>query len=117
MSRASLDEQAKLTGAYATHYHCDLTLLDTVLRERRAKLAAEVWPQILETKELAIGYEFRFDFNPTLYSLIAELATLEHLCCPFFDIGLKLDKNNGPIWLQITGDAGVKQFIQAELNL
>lgn len=112
-----MDEQAKLTGAYATHYRCDLMSLDAVLRERRAKLAAEIWPQILETKEIAIGYEFRFDFNPTLFSQIAELATLEHLCCPFFDIGLRIDKNSGPIWLLVTGDTGVKAFIQTELNL
>lgn len=106
-----------MNDAYATHYHCDLTSLDNVLRDRRAKLAAEIWPQILETRELEIGYEFRFSFNPSLFNKIAELATLEHLCCPFFDIGLKLDKNNGPICLHITGDTGVKQFIQAELNL
>lgn len=66
---------------------------------------------------MATGYEFQFDFSSSLFSSIAELAALEHLCCPFFEIQLRLEKNHGPLWLRITGDPGVKQFLQAEMKL
>lgn len=100
-----------------SQYQCDLTSLDAVQRKRRAQLASEVFSQILETRELATGYEFRFDFKPSVFGNLTELATLEHLCCPFFEITVKIDKNNGPLLLQITGDPGIKQFLQAEMNL
>lgn len=106
-----------LDDTQAAAYRCDLASLDALQRNRRARLASEVWPQSLETRELHNGYEFRFDFSPLLFSNMAELAVLEHLCCPFFEITLKLDKGNGPIWLQITGDSGVKAFIEAEMKL
>lgn len=106
-----------LSDQAEVHYQCDLGALDSGQRIRRAKLAAEIWPQSLETRELAGGYAFRFGFGPVLFSNIAELATLEHLCCRFFEIELKLEKNTGNVWLQLTGDPGVKQFIRAEMSL
>ena len=105
-----------LNDTTAAQYQCDLTSLNVVQRKRRAQLASEIWPQSLEQRELPTGYEFRFEFNPSLFGNIAELVALEHLCCPFFEIALKLEKNSGPLWLQITGDSGVKRFLRAEMN-
>ena len=98
-------------------YVCDLSALDAVQRARRGHLASEILPEILEKRELTMGYEFRFEYSPSLFNGLAELAALEHLCCPFFEIALKLEKNSNRLWLQITGDPGVKQFVQAEMNL
>lgn len=100
----------------AEHYQCDLTALDPTQRKRRAQLATEVFPKSLEMREQATGYDFRFEFTPTLFTNIAELATLEHLCCPFFEITLEIEKNSNQLWLRLTGDPGVKQYIQAELG-
>ena len=100
----------------AERYHCDLTALDPIQRRRRAQLATEVWPKSLEMREQATGYDFRFEFTPSLFTNIAELATLEHLCCSFFEITLEIEKNSNRLWLRLVGDPGVKQFIQAELN-
>lgn len=110
-------ELGVLNDANEIRYQCDLEALDTVQRKRRAELAAEVWHQSLEMRELTTGFEFRFNFSPALLNNIAELAILEHLCCPFFDITLKLERDKGPLWLQITGGIGVKEFLKAEMNL
>lgn len=40
-----------------------------------------------EIRELVSGYEIRFDSTPLMIDKIAELATVEHLCCPFLDLG------------------------------
>jgi len=38
----------------------------------------------------------------------------ERRCCPFFDLSLRLDREGGPMWLELTGREGVKEFIKAE---
>ena len=101
----------------SSRYECDLTALDPVQRKRHRELREEVWPRSLETRELANGYGFRFPFDPSLVQKIAELASLEHLCCPFLEIGLELGKGGGPVWVRLTGDKRVRRFLRAELGI
>ncbi len=100
-----------------SRYKCDLTALDPAQRKRHSELSAEVWPRRLEMKELASGHGLRFPFDASLFESIAELALLEHLCCPFLEIELDLSKDKGPIWVRLTGDSGVKGFLRAELGI
>ena len=46
------------------------------------------------------------------YQLLTEWAFQERLCCPFFDIDLRFDRENGPLWLRLTGRPGTKEFIK-----
>lgn len=121
MTKTTLNakESGALNEPKATRYQCDLSVLDHEQRTRRAQLAAEIWSRSRERKELATGYEFRFDFSPTLVSKIAELATLEHLCCPFLDLGIMLStaSSGSQLLLRLTGDSGAKEFLEAELGL
>jgi hypothetical protein len=102
---------------FESGYKCNLTALDPFQRKRHSELSAEVWPRNLEIKELANGYGFRFPFDVSLFQKIAELMLLEHLCCPFLELGLKLDKNGGPVWVRLTGERGVKSLLRAELGI
>jgi peroxiredoxin len=65
-------------------------------------------------RELADGYEFEFPSDPASIQLVAEWAAGEYLCCPFFDIDLRLERENGAFWLRLTGREGVKQFIKSD---
>jgi hypothetical protein len=47
---------------------------------------------------------------------VAEWAAGEHLCCPFFDIDLRLEREGGAFWLRLTGRDGVKQFIRSDFD-
>jgi hypothetical protein len=38
----------------------------------------------------------------------------ERLCCPFFEISLRFERDGGPLWLRLTGREGIKDFIKAE---
>ena len=66
------------------------------------------------TRELADGYEFEFPADEKTFQLLTEWAMQERLCCPFFEINLRFDRENGPLWLRLTGREGVKDFIKAE---
>lgn len=66
--------------------------------------------------ELENGYEFEFPSDPSVIHAVVEWAALEKFCCPFFDIDLRLQRENGPFFLRLTGREGVKQFIRSEFS-
>lgn len=66
--------------------------------------------------ELPDGYEFRFDADPATYRMLADWTFQERLCCPFFDLNIRIDREGGPLWLRLTGREGVKEFIVAEFD-
>jgi hypothetical protein len=47
--------------------------------------------------------------------MTAEWVTFEHRCCRFFTFAMEQARDDGPLWLRITGSPGVKAFIRAEL--
>jgi hypothetical protein len=66
--------------------------------------------------ELPDGYEFAFANTPETYRMLSAWMFQERLCCPFFDLELRIDREGGPLWLRLTGREGVKQFITAEFE-
>ena len=67
-------------------------------------------------REVPNGYEFGFPADPPTVQLVSEWAAGEHLCCPFFDISIRLEREGGKLWWGLTGREGVKQFIPAEFS-
>src|SRR6266496_666164 len=67
--------------------------------------------------ELPDGYEFELRADNKTYQLLTEWAFQERLCCPFFDIDLRLDREGGPLWLRLTGRPGTKEFIKEEFGI
>src|SRR5215467_12194729 len=65
-------------------------------------------------RELADGYEFQFPTDPKTFQHVAEWVAGERLCCPFFEIQMRVEKEGGPLWLRLTGREGTKQFIQSD---
>jgi hypothetical protein len=61
------------------------------------------------------GYAFRL--APAKLVDAAQWVSFERRCCPFFAFELELAKNDGPLWLRITGTRGVKPFIREEFRL
>ena len=66
------------------------------------------------THELADGFEFEFPADAAVYQLLAEWVGGERLCCPFFDIDLRVEKEGGSLRLRLTGREGIKDFIKAD---
>ena len=85
-------------GERAAHFERMTTLFTTAARERR---------------DLPDGYAFRFDAGA--FGELARWITHERRCCPFLRFTLELEPDAGPVWLRLTGPAGTRAFLRAEL--
>jgi hypothetical protein len=65
-------------------------------------------------RELRDGFEFEFPHDTATFKLVSEWVDGERLCCPFFDVDMRFDREGGSLWLRLTGREGVKQFIRAD---
>jgi hypothetical protein len=94
---------------------CDRLALSPAERKRHFE---ELGPALLarETgvRELADGYALSFPPDAATVRMLAEWAFQERACCPFLDIAIALEREDGPIWLRLTGRKGVKEFIAAD---
>ena len=98
-------------------FSCNLSALDQEQGKRHDILARDLFPKHLEIEELPDGYGFRFPNNGSLFTALSEWATLEQLCCPFLTLTLELQRDQGPIWLKVSGRDGVKDFLRVELGI
>lgn len=65
-------------------------------------------------RETATGYAFSFPNDAKTFALLSEWIEQERRCCPFFDIALKVEREGGPLWMELSGRPGTKQFIEAD---
>jgi hypothetical protein len=110
----ALSQSAKPESPFA----CNAFALSPEVRKRHFE---ELGPALLKlkksTRELPDGFEFELPADNKTYQLLTEWAFQERLCCPFLDIDLRLDRENGPLWLRLTGRTGTKEFIKAEFGI
>src|SRR5437868_1958617 len=113
-AETTLSHSAKHESPFA----CNAFALSPEIRKRHFE---ELGPALLKLKkslrELPDGYELELPSDNTTYQLLTEWAFQERLCCPFFDIDLRFDRENGPLWLRLTGRPGTKDFIKMELGI
>jgi len=100
MSRLLCERAALTPEARATHF---------------GELVPRLRSLINEVRELSDGYAFRCPADRETVRLVAEWAAGERLCCPFFEIGIRLEADHGPLWLTLTASNGAKDVIRAEL--
>jgi hypothetical protein len=108
-------EASQPTEIRQSPFACDRLAL---VREVRKRHFEELGPSLRTLKksvrELPDGYEFQFPSDPKTIAMVAEWAAGERLCCPFFDIQLRLEREGGPFWMKLTGRKGTKEFIKAD---
>ena len=118
---ASAEPNQTLSSSQTEHVSplaCNAFALSPDIRKRHFE---ELGPALLKLKksirELPDGYELELPADNKTYQLLTEWAFQERLCCPFFDIDLRLDREGGPLWLSLTGRPGTKEFIKEELGI
>ena len=84
-------------------------------RACRSELEHLLQAALLKTHELSNGYDFQFRSDPEIYDALSQITPLEHACCPFFTISIRLERAGELFW-QLTGEEGVKPFIRAEFG-
>jgi hypothetical protein len=118
---ASAGQGQPLSSSQNDHvspFVCSAFALSPQVRKRHfEKLGPALLKLKKSTRELPDGYEFEFTADNSTYQLLTEWAYQERLCCPFFDIDLRFDRESGPLWLRLTGRPGTKEFIKMELGI
>ena len=96
-------------------FACDRLALDPAARHRHFDVLGPALAAAHKSvRELADGFEFEFPQDRTTVSQVLEFANGERLCCPFFDIDVRIEREGGSIWLRLTGREGTKQFIKGD---
>lgn len=94
-------------------FACDPMALSAQARKRRFD---ELGPKLRtfqkHVRELPDGYEFEFPVEAS--PIVWEWIEGERLCCPFFDIGARFEREHGGFWLRLTGREGVKAFVRSD---
>ena len=116
--QASAGQSEPVSSSQAEHVSplaCNAFALSPEVRKRHfEELGPALLKQKKSTRELPDGFEFELPADNKTYQLLAEWVLQERLCCPFFDIDLRFDREGGPLWLRLTGRPGTKEFIKEE---
>jgi Domain of unknown function (DUF2703) len=80
-------------------------------RAARKELLKDLVGNVAERRDLANGVALRFKPEPGVVSRLARAIDLERDCCQFLTFGLRVEENDGPVWLEITGPASAKTKI------
>lgn len=93
-------------------FACDMNALTLAQRAAHKQYEETLRPALLKAHDLPNGYDFEFPLQAPLYNCLTEITPLEHACCPFFVISIRVDQNR--LFWQLTGAQGVKDFIRME---
>ncbi len=96
---------------------CNINGIPPQERESYGRLVEALRHAIEERRELPDGYAFQIDTRRIDTSHLVAWVELERKCCPFFGFEVRWDRQNGAVWLHLTGPEGVKNFILDEFGL
>ena len=83
-------------------------------QQRRGRLA-DLLLRAAEIDWLTDGCRVRLEAGePSLPSAL-DMIRAERSCCPFLEFTLRFDQELGPVWLEIRGPAGTREFLEALL--
>jgi hypothetical protein len=120
-----INKQAKIEAAEncsaaacsSSSFACNISAMTGEERARWSALLERLDTQKQEVLELSNGFAFRFPADSETIRAIAEWITYERVCCPFFDFCLKIENKNDAVWLSLTGDEGIRDFIRSEFRI
>jgi hypothetical protein len=90
---------------------CDLDAISVSDRPRYDELRRMVAAAITGKRELSDGIAVQIATERMALGLLAEWISFERKCCPFFEFRIDVAPMSGPVWLSLTGRAGVKEFL------
>jgi hypothetical protein len=105
---------ATLPATAAREYSCNMAAFSAADLEQYRALSESLRASVQETKEFGNGYALKLPADALVST--SQWIAYERRCCPFFDFALELPHDGGPLWLRISGDRGVKQFIETEFD-
>ena len=96
-------------------FACDMKALTPVVRKHHFEVVTPAVRKLVKgSKELPDGFAFELPADSAAIQLAAEWASNERLCCPFLEITMRIERERGRFWLQLTGRERTKEFIHVE---
>jgi hypothetical protein len=89
------------------------TLTPEAARIRRAALLPGLLARAVERVERADGYRIRFAADGDILPAIAQTVDAERQCCRFLRFQVTVEPDGGPIWLDLIGPPGTRDFLSA----
>ena len=89
------------------------TLSPDALKTRREGLLSTLLGRAEDHEELPDGHRLRFAPARDTLSLVARTIEAERECCRFLRFQIVVEPDGGPIWLELTGPAGTREFVSA----
>jgi hypothetical protein len=90
---------------------CDLGAISAADRPRYNELLAMLRAAAVGKRELPDGIAIQISTERMALAKIAEWISFERKCCPFLEFRIDVAPKSGPVWVSLTGRAGVKEFL------
>ena len=100
-----------------SRFYCNMKALSHTERIKHLMLTGKLIMVRKEIVELENGYEFQFSPSNVSVEDLANWVVAESKCCPFFDFHIDLEEEGRLLWLRLTGEEGVKEFIRSEFKV
>jgi hypothetical protein len=95
---------------------CKLNVLTSAERAAHAATTKKLAAAVVKVEDVEGGYRIHLT-NALAPGELLQWVDAERRCCPFLDFEVRLARENGARWLQMTGREGVKEFLAAEFRL
>jgi hypothetical protein len=89
------------------------TLTPEALQTRREGLLTDLVRRALRREDLTDGLRLEFATSGDTLALIARVVEAERHCCRFLRFGITVEPDGGPVFLELTGPAGTRDFVNA----
>jgi hypothetical protein len=90
---------------------CDLDAISASDRPRYHELRRMLAASVTGQRELPDGIAVQISTERIALAQLAEWISFERKCCAFFEFRIDVAPASGPVWLSVTGRAGVKEFL------
>jgi hypothetical protein len=86
------------------------------LRQRREGLLAELGRRVRGREDRSDGIRLEFPPGGDTLALIASVVDAERRCCRFLRFSIEVEPGDGPIYLELTGPPGTREFLDGVLG-
>ena len=92
------------------------TLTPETLRTRREGLLMDLVRRAERREDLPEGVRFEFAPSSEIIALLARAVEAERHCCRFLRFVITVESDSGPVFLELTGPRGTRDFVTALLE-
>src|SRR4051812_20763494 len=93
------------------------TLTHDALQARRDGLLADLLRRAEGHDLTDEGLRVRFSSGAETVETLARVVDAERLCCRFLRFVITVEADGGPVWLELSGPAGTREFVAGLFDL